>query len=144
MPQSFNLFQILAATGLFLSIASSLPAPQLSYHENTGAVGGVTPAATPTATAVSGSLYGDESLLGENAAPSPISGGDSALVPESDYELVNGQEADAKLGLYLDFNSVENPQPLRGGEGSQDPGPSKITFNSVYLYYTESNRDICV
>lgn len=125
MRHTLDAFRAFTAAGL-LSTVLSAPAPPMSYQENTGAVGGVSPGPTATASAVSGSLYGDESLLGDAAKPSPISGGDSALVSESDYELVNGQEADAKLGLYLDFNSVKNPQPLRGGEGSQDPGPSKI------------------
>ena len=124
MRHTLDSLNALVAAGL-LSTALCAPAPQLKYHENTGAVGGVSPGPTATATAISGSLYGDESLLGGGsaAAPSPISGGDSALVPESDYELVNGQDADADLGLYLDFNSVKNPQPLRGGFGSTDPGP---------------------
>jgi hypothetical protein len=70
----------------------------------------------------SGSLYGPQSLLGEIAQPSLVSGGDSAIV--SNYPLADGQDADSNLGLYLDFNSVENPQPI-GGSGEQtDPGPS--------------------
>ena len=78
---------------------------------------------SPTVTSASGSLYGPESLLGEVAKPSSLSGGDSAIV--SNYPLVNGQEADKNLGLYLDFNSVENPQALRGDGGQTDPGPSR-------------------
>jgi hypothetical protein len=124
MQQVLRTCAALAAVG-FLPAALAAPAPQLNYQENTGAVGGVSPGPTATATATSGSLYGDGSLLGGvgRVAPSPVSGGDSALV--DDYDLVNGQEADANLGLYLDFNSAKNPQPIRGGLGSQDPGPSK-------------------
>jgi hypothetical protein len=93
----------------------------MDYGENSGDVGGVDPP-IPTVTAASGSLYGDESLLGGNAARPSTSGGDSAVV--ADPELVNGQEASEKLGLYLDFNSVDVPQPIRGSKGSTDPGPS--------------------
>lgn len=112
---------MLAAARLLQTVFSA-PAPQMSgYGENTGPVGGFT-APIPTATGTSGSLYGLDSLRGEIAQPSPVSGGDSAIV--SNYPLVNGQEADSKLGLYLDFKSVENPQPLRGTGGQTDPGPS--------------------
>lgn len=120
MHQTICWFNSLLVAGLPAVLAA--PAPQLNYRENTGPVGGVNPP-IPTVTAASGSLYGPESLLGEIAQPSPVSGGDSAIV--SDYPLVNGQDAPSKLGLYLDFNSVENPQPLRGGGGQTDPGPSE-------------------
>lgn len=135
MLQTFRILGAVMATGFLPALA--LPAPQMSYYENSGAVGGVTPTATATATAtgVSGSLYGNEELLGGNAAPSPVQGGDSAIV--SNYELVSGQEADTKLGLYLDFNSVEKPQPFRGSGGQTDPGPSKfnlLVFSSSSLH----------
>jgi hypothetical protein len=120
MQQVVRAFQALSVIGL-VPVILALPAPQMSYAENSGAVGGVDPP-IPTATGTSGSLFGPESLLGEIAQPSPVSGGDSAIV--TDFPLVNGQEADANLGLYLDFNSVENPQPLRGTAGQTDPGPS--------------------
>lgn len=100
----------------------------MDYGENQGNVGGVEPQIA-TVTASSGSLYGDESLLSGNAQRPSTSGGDSAVV--DDVELVNGQEASEKLGLYLDFNSVDVPQPIRGSKGATDPGPSrclKVTF----------------
>ena len=121
MQQVIQILSSVVAAGLLPAVLAA-PAPQMDYAENTGPVAGVSPP-IPTATGVSGSLYGDESLLGEVAAPSPISGGDSAIV--SNYPLVNGQEADSDLGLYLDFNSVDNPQPLRGTGGQTQPGPSK-------------------
>lgn len=103
----------------------AVPAPQMDYGENSGPVAGIDPSAVPTVTAPSGSIYGSEQLLGGNAKPSPVSGGDSAIV--SNFPLVNGQGADADLGLYLDFNGVENPQPLRGSEGQTDPGPREFS-----------------
>ncbi|KAJ4418484.1 hypothetical protein N0V82_005564 [Gnomoniopsis sp. IMI 355080] len=101
------------------------------YGENSGSVGGVDPP-TPTVTAASGSLYGSEDLLGGRAAE-PDTSADSAVVENPQY--VNGQDADKKLGLYLDFNSVDAPQPMRGGYGGTDPGPRTY-------YYERINPDV--
>jgi hypothetical protein len=107
--------------------ALALPAPQMSFVPNLGnptSIAGLNPTANgPTATGVSGALYGDASLLGGNAKPYDPKTGDSAIV--SNYQLVNGQEADRNLGLYLDMNGVANPQPIRGSGGQTDPGPRK-------------------
>lgn len=97
------------------------------YGENSGSVGGVDPP-IPTVTAPSGSLYGSEALLGGNA-PEPDTGAESAVVPNP--QMVNGQDADAKLGLYLDFNSVDVPQPVRGGLGATDPGPRTYDYERL-------------
>lgn len=114
-----------AAAGFLPAVlAAPAPRPQMSYGQQSVAVGGVS-APVPTVTAATGSLYGDGSLLGEIAKPSPVSGGDSAIV--SNPQMVNGQEADEDLGLYLDFNSVSNPQAIRGSGGQTDPGPRKFT-----------------
>ena len=55
-----------------------------------------------------------------NKAPSQF----GATLPKSSYELVAGQDADGDTGLYLDFTSTPNPQPIRGSRGGQDAGPS--------------------
>lgn len=103
------------------------------YGENSGSVGGIDPP-TPTVTAASGSLYGTEDLLGGRATePDTSAESESAVVPEPEY--VNGQDTDDKLGLYLDFNSVEAPQPVRGGYGGTDPGPRTY-------YYERINSDV--
>lgn len=103
------------------------------YGENSGSVGGVDPP-TPTVTAASGSLYGSEDLLGGRATePDTSTESESAVVPDPEY--VNGQDADDQLGLYLDFNSVEAPQPVRGGYGGTDPGPRTY-------YYERINSDV--
>ena len=101
----------------------------MTYGETPDPIDGVI-IPSPISTGPSGSLYGPSSLLGELSPPSPVAGGDSALV--SNYPLVNGQEVDSKLGLYLDFNSIENPQPLRGTGGQTDPGPSMFR-HEVYM-----------
>ncbi|KAK8051684.1 oxalate decarboxylase [Apiospora rasikravindrae] len=117
----------LGALGL-LPLVLSLPAPQMHYGENSGPVGGVSPP-IPTVTAASGSLYGDDKLLGGNAERPPASGGDSAVVPNP--ELVNGQDEPADLGLFLDFNSVDVPQPIRGSRGSTAPGPRTYEYEKL-------------
>ena len=96
-----------------------------------GSVGGVDPP-TPTVSSASGSLYGSEDLLGGIAAE-PDTDADSAVVPNPQY--VNGQDAAKNLGLYLDFNSVDAPQPVRGGYGGTDPGPRTY-------YYERINPDV--
>ena len=98
------------------------------YGENTGPVGGVNPPSS-VVTAPSGNLRGDSSLLGGNAARPDDDKSDSAEVANPQY--VDGQKADTKLGLYLNFDSADPPQPIRGDRGATDPGPSKENF--VYI-----------
>ncbi|KAH6674450.1 RmlC-like cupin domain-containing protein [Halenospora varia] len=131
MQQVTSMLSALVAAGFLpVALAAPTPIPQMSYGENAGAVGGVSPPITTiTATPTSYSFYGPSGLLGEAATPSPISGGDSAIV--SNAPLVNGQEADGKLGLYLNFNSVENPQPIRGEGGQTAPGPRTYEYEKL-------------
>jgi len=114
----------------WLSTAIALPTPQMSNTPNlgnSGPVGGEPAPPTATVTGTSGSLYGGSDLLGGVAEPSPVQGGNSATV--SNYELVPGQEADTDLGVYLDLDGTENPQPLRGGFGATDPGPRTYEYD---------------
>lgn len=64
-------------------------------------------------------LRGTEALLeyspSENVASKPK--------PDIKYTLLPGQKNDPDLGTYLDFKNVENPQPIRGSTGGDDPGP---------------------
>ncbi|KAI1633147.1 RmlC-like cupin domain-containing protein [Biscogniauxia mediterranea] len=127
MPSSNTLL----LAGLLMPMALGLPAPQMTYEENTGDVGGVHPP-IPTFTGSVGDLRGSTDLQGGIASRPPISGGDSAVVP--DPELVPGQEADGKLGLYLDFNEAtypNGPQPIRGDLGSTDPGPRTYEYEKL-------------
>ncbi|TEA17245.1 Oxalate decarboxylase OxdC [Colletotrichum sidae] len=106
-----------------------MPAPQMgNYGENDGPVGGVSPP-IPSVTAPSGSLRGDSSLLGDNAPRPDADQSDSAIV--KDVQLVPGQEADVKLGLYLNFDDVDVPQPIRGELGSTDPGPRTYAYEKL-------------
>lgn len=49
---------------------------------------------------------------------------------EIKYTPVEGQKEDPKLGLYLDFEKADSPQPIRGNTGGTDPGPSMFPLNS--------------
>ncbi|KAL6407277.1 oxalate decarboxylase [Ilyonectria robusta] len=112
-----------------LPVGLARPAPQMgNYGENKGPVGGVKPP-TPTVTSTSGSLYGDSSLLGGNAPLPDPDKSDSAVVDDPKY--VNGQDADADLGLYLDFDDADPPQPIRGGLGATDPGPRTYEYEKL-------------
>lgn len=79
----------------------------------------------------SGNVYGDHELLGNAGdGKSPSSVGSEVAPPTGSneelagpYELAAGQDADANLGLFLDLDDVENPQPIRGGNGAVDSGP---------------------
>ncbi|KAI0552102.1 Bicupin, oxalate decarboxylase/oxidase [Xylaria curta] len=124
-------FQSTLLTAGLLPLVYGLPKPQLTYEENTSPVGGVD-APFPTFTTTTGNLRGSTSLQGGIAKRPPTSGGDSAVVQNPD--LVNGQSADASLGLYLDFNSAKypnGPQPIRGTQGATDPGPRTYEYEKL-------------
>lgn len=65
-------------------------------------------------------LRGSGSLVGYSS--SNKGGGDSP--PDIRYTLLPGQKEDPKIGSYLDFQKADNPQPIRGSTGADDPGPS--------------------
>ncbi|KAL7954052.1 Bicupin, oxalate decarboxylase/oxidase [Trichoderma compactum] len=109
-------------------LAVAAPAPQIqSIGENTGPVAGFTPP-IPTVTAASGSLYGSTGLQG-GVAPIPDTSDGSAVV--KNIKEVPGQNADASLGVYLDFESVKEPQPIRGAFGGSDAGPRTFEYEKL-------------
>lgn len=65
-------------------------------------------------------LRGSDSLVGY----SPDNKGGSDSRPDIKYTLVPGQKEDPKIGAHLDFEKADNPQPIRGPTGADDPGPS--------------------
>ncbi|KAI0205138.1 Bicupin, oxalate decarboxylase/oxidase [Astrocystis sublimbata] len=121
----------LFTAGLLLPLAYGLPKPKSSYEQNEGPVGGVD-APFPEFTAAAGDLRGSTDLQGGIASRPSVSGGDSAVV--SDPDFVNGQEADAELGLFLEFNDAKypkGPQPIRGDLGQTDPGPRTYEYEKL-------------
>ncbi|KUJ19438.1 Bicupin, oxalate decarboxylase/oxidase [Mollisia scopiformis] len=45
------------------------------------------------------------------------------------YALAAGQTDTGTIGAFLDFNNVENPQPIRGTKGGTDPGPRTEAYD---------------
>lgn len=124
------LLKNIIVTGL-VPLVLALPRPQMEYDENIGPVGGVDPP-IPSVTSPEGSLRATANFQGGIATRPPTSGGDSAVVDNP--ELVLGQKADGKLGLYLDFNSAtypNGPQPIRGTKGATDPGPRTYEYEKL-------------
>ncbi|GLI78289.1 hypothetical protein PoHVEF18_006599 [Penicillium ochrochloron] len=72
-------------------------------------------------------LRGSEALVGYSATEQVASGSK----PDIKYTLLPGQKEDPKIGSYLDFENVENPQPIRGSTGSDDPGPRNYYYDRI-------------
>ncbi|KAJ5233066.1 hypothetical protein N7468_006022 [Penicillium chermesinum] len=72
-------------------------------------------------------LRGSEALVGysptEKIAPGPK--------PDIKCSLLPAQTADPQLGEYLDLEKVENPQPIRGNTGGDDPGPRNYYYDKI-------------
>lgn len=98
-------------------LGSTSPLPQGGY--SSGINNENVPGLSVGPAGAAGSLYDSDALLGNDGSTPDTA--DSAIV--SDYELVPGQKADAKIGLYLDFSKTANPQPIRGSNGYTDAGP---------------------
>lgn len=99
----------------------------MKYGENSGPVGGFD-GPSPAVTSPVGSLYGNQELLGGTAKMPDI---DSESAEVEDSQMVQGQDADTQLGLFLDFNSVDKPEPFRGDYGSTDPGPRTFEYEKL-------------
>ncbi|GCB27764.1 oxalate decarboxylase OxdC [Aspergillus awamori] len=84
----------------------------------------------PTGTKSNPPLRGSENLLGYSAS-NTVTDQSTDDIP---YVPVPGQTDSADLGVYLDFDDVENPQPVRGSTGGTDPGPRND-------YYDRMNSD---
>lgn len=122
---------LIAATLLTQVLAAPRPAPSVFHRRQEGGSESPPdfailnpPTALPSGpSGASGSIRGPTSLAGYNPA-FPVDTSLPAVVPQSQYQLAPGQSEDADLGLYLDLDSVENPQPIRGGtKAPTDPGP---------------------
>ncbi|KAJ5926214.1 hypothetical protein N7516_007987 [Penicillium verrucosum] len=72
-------------------------------------------------------LRGSDSLVGY----SPDNKGGSDSPPDIEYTLIPGQKEDQKIGSYLDFEKADNPQPIRGSTGADDPGPRNYYYDRI-------------
>ncbi|QGA18862.1 hypothetical protein EYB26_006547 [Talaromyces marneffei] len=84
--------------------------------------------AAPAAPAFSNPLRGGENLIGYSPT-NTISNENTETIS---YQLAPGQTDTADLGVYLDFDGVENPQPIRGNTGGTNPGPRNAEMNKMY------------
>lgn len=80
----------------------------------------------------SGNIYGagllgpsGDSLPPQELGPSVPELPASPSEAVGSYTLVQNQQADPTLGLYLDFSNTEKPQAIRAGNGWIDSGPSE-------------------
>lgn len=73
------------------------------------------------------SLRGSENLLGY----SPDNKLTEHSTEEIKYTLLPAQKEDPKIGSYLDFEKVNNPQPIRGDLGASDPGPRNYYYDRI-------------
>ncbi|KAG5986746.1 hypothetical protein E4U43_005370 [Claviceps pusilla] len=101
----------------------------MKYDENTGPVAGIRPP-VPKVDSPSGSLYGNAELLGGNA-PLPDVDADAEDALVENPEKVDGQDAGAGLGLFLNLNGAKTPQPLRGDYGGTDSGPRTYEYEKL-------------
>ncbi|KAJ5555952.1 hypothetical protein N7513_003594 [Penicillium frequentans] len=72
-------------------------------------------------------LRGSEALVGYSSTEKGASG----TQPDIKYSLLPGQTVSPDIGAYLDFEKVENPQPIRGSTGSDDPGPRNYAYDRI-------------
>ncbi|KAJ5698723.1 hypothetical protein N7462_000728 [Penicillium macrosclerotiorum] len=72
-------------------------------------------------------LRGSEALVGYSSTEKIATGS----APDIKYSLLPGQKNDPDIGTYLDFENVENPQPIRGTTGSDDPGPRNYYYDRI-------------
>ncbi|KAJ5729587.1 uncharacterized protein N7483_004095 [Penicillium malachiteum] len=81
----------------------------------------------PTKRSTNPPLRGSEALVGYSSTEKVPSG----TQPDIKYSLVPGQTDSADLGQYLDFENADNPQPIRGATGSDDPGPRNYWYDRI-------------
>jgi hypothetical protein len=126
------------ATAFLLALAfrgiSAAPMPQAGGSSGGGSGGSGDGGASASSNVESGlpmtltsggTAYPTANLIGpEQNVPSITT--ESAAQPT--YSLVANQEAEATIGLILDFSDDKNPQPIRGENGASD----FTGFNSPY------------
>lgn len=74
-------------------------------------------------------VRGSKALVGYSSAGRI----DSGTQPDIKYSLLPGQTVSPDIGAYLDFEKVDNPQPIRGSTGSDDPGPRMFSCKTIFF-----------
>ncbi|KAH8429741.1 uncharacterized protein LDX57_007413 [Aspergillus melleus] len=59
------------------------------------------------------------------------------------YKLLPGQKEDPKIGSYLDFSNVPNPQPIRGNLGGTDSSGRRASHPPPLHSRTRTHQSIC-
>lgn len=89
--------------------------------------------AAPAAVAPSNPLRGGEGLIGYSPS-NTISNENTETIS---YQLAPSQTQDADIGAYLDFSTIDNPQPIRGSLGGTDPGPRPyLSFLDIFCTFS--------
>ncbi|KAJ5118034.1 hypothetical protein N7526_011057 [Penicillium atrosanguineum] len=83
--------------------------------------------AAPTRRDSNPPLRGSEALVGYSSTENIATGSK----PDVKYSLLPGQKETPDIGAYLDFEKVENPQPIRGSTGGDDPGPRNYYYDRI-------------
>lgn len=113
MPHFNSIWSLTILGSLLTSHALPAPAPQQSSGVKPEASGAnpAVPSGSATSTPPTGpaGFRCSSDLLGIGGEP--ILDKNTAIV--KDFQYVKGQKEDKDLGLYLDFTSVPNPQPIQ-------------------------------
>ncbi|KAL1879617.1 hypothetical protein Plec18167_004079 [Paecilomyces lecythidis] len=72
-------------------------------------------------------LRGSKSLVGYSAS-NTLNDEDTDNIQ---YTPVPGQNDDANVAPYLNFENSKNPQPIRGDRGGTDPGPRNYYYDKI-------------
>lgn len=107
------------------------PFPQVSSNMAYSDPPSIATVDSPGPPAASGTLRGPASLIGYSPSEA-VATEPSTVIPTSDFELAPGQTLDDELGLYLNFNGVNNFQPIRGStDAPTDPGPRTPAYEQL-------------
>lgn len=103
-----------------VQFVSAAPRPNFATYNSDPADIATTPVYVSGIPGATGSLRGGIGLAGYNPS-NPVNPGPSTI---SSFQVAPAQTQDPDLGLYLDLQNLENPQPVRGSpDAPTDPGP---------------------
>jgi len=117
--------------GSFLHTAVAIPQ---TYKDRRQINNDAVPGSPVGPVGASGEIYPSTTLLGPALSLGSIStvyAAAAATLPPGSYQLAANQQAPADDGLILDFSNIENPQPIRGQNGADDPGPRTSEYGRL-------------